>query len=72
MSNITQTEAVKRYIKEHGSITAFEAMSRLGIMRLASRISDLKAQGYKIKRELVKTKTRDGNATYIAKYYFGD
>lgn len=72
MSNITQTEAVKRYIKEHGSITAFEAMSRLGIMRLASRIADLKAQGYNIKRELVRTKTRDGNSTYIAKYYFGD
>jgi hypothetical protein len=35
---------------------------------LASRISDLKKQGHKIKSEMVSVATRNGGRTHIAKY----
>ena len=38
---MTQCERIVEYIKQNGSITAREAMTDLGIMRLASRIADL-------------------------------
>lgn len=66
---MTQCEKILNYMNEHGSITARQAY-RLGIMRLASRISNLKAAGYKIKSETIKVKNRDGSNTYVAKYSF--
>lgn len=37
----TQNQRILDYIAEFGSITQFEALQDLGVMRLASRISDL-------------------------------
>ena len=66
---MTQCEKVLEFMKTHGSITARQAY-HMGIMRLASRISDLRTAGYKIKTEDVKVKNRDGSHSYIAKYSF--
>lgn len=64
---MTQCELVLNYIEEHGSITARQAY-KLGIMRLASRISDLKRAGFDIKSDTVKVKCRDGSVTYVSRY----
>ena len=64
---MTQCEIVLNYIEEHGSITARQAF-KLGIMRLASRISDLKKAGFDIKSDTVKVKCRDGSVTYVSRY----
>ena len=69
---ITQNEMVIDYIDEFGEITALEGMRDLGIMRLASRIADLKKQGYKIKSEMVAVRTRNGGTTHIARYSWAD
>lgn len=69
MSQVTQSEKILNFIKTHGSITAKQAY-HMGIMRLASRISDLKRDGHKIKSETVKVKNRDGSHSYVAKYSF--
>jgi hypothetical protein len=66
---MTQCEKILNYIEEHGSITARQAY-KLGIMRLASRISDLRREGHLIKTEDIKVKNRDGSHSYIAKYSF--
>ena len=66
---MTQCEKILDFMKTHGSITARQAY-HMGIMRLASRISDLRTAGYKIKTEDVKVKNRDGSHSYIAKYSF--
>ena len=42
---LTQSDRVLDYIKEFGSITQLDAIRDLGIMRLASRVSDLKKSG---------------------------
>lgn len=64
----TQTEKVYDYINEHGSITQYEAFTELGIMRLASRISDLKKADFKIDTKYKTVTGRDGTKTKIAVY----
>lgn len=39
---ITQCEIVLRHLRDYGAISPLEAMAEYGIMRLASRIADLK------------------------------
>lgn len=55
-------------MKDHGSITALEAVSEYGIMRLASRIADLRNEGIAIVSEVVKGKNRYGESTHYARY----
>lgn len=66
-----QTERVLAYIREFGSITHREAEDDLGVMRLASRVSDLKSQGYVITGKMVPVKNRYGETCYIKRYYEG-
>ena len=44
-----QTEKIARHLETYGSITSLEAMQEYGIMRLASRVSDLKKAGVAIR-----------------------
>jgi len=64
----TQCDKIVRYLNEFGSITQLEALQDLGIMRLASRISELKKAGREIKVELVKGKNRYGETVKWARY----
>ena len=45
---ITQCQRILDYMRQFGSISTIEAFNDLGVARLASRIHDLKAQGYNI------------------------
>lgn len=71
MSKATQAERVVQYMEEFGSITQFEALRDLGVMRLASRISDLKKLGFPIKSETVAVKNRYQEDCYIKRYSLG-
>ena len=64
----TQAERVLQYIEDFGSITQLEALNDLGVMRLASRISDLKKLGYPIASEIEAVKNRYGENCYIKRY----
>jgi hypothetical protein len=55
-------------MEEFGSITQMDALRDLGCMRLASRISDLKKQGFPIKSEMETVKNRFGESCYIKRY----
>lgn len=65
---MTQCEQVLRHMEEQGSITSLEAMQDYGIMRLASRIADLKRAGLQISREMVSRKNRFGETVTFARY----
>lgn len=65
---MTQCEMVLRHMEEQGSITSLEAMQEYGIMRLASRIADLKRAGLQISREMVSRKNRFGETVAFARY----
>lgn len=69
---MTQNERITRHLEDYGSITSMEAMSEYGIMRLASRINDLKRQGLPIVTETVTGRNRYGETTRYARYRLGD
>lgn len=64
----TQNDRILDYIAKFGSITQLEALQDLGIMRLASRISDLKSMGYPIISEMETVKNRFGEKCSIKRY----
>ena len=68
MAKMTQCERILRHLNDHGSITSLEAMSEYGIMRLASRINDLKGMGYPIRSERVTGKNRYDETTSYSIY----
>lgn len=68
MNKPTQAQRVLDYIEQFGSITQLDALRDLGVMRLASRISDLKKQGYPIKSEIEAVQNRFGESCYIKRY----
>ena len=65
---LTQCERILRHLRDYGYITQLEASSEYGIARLASRINDLKRQGYNISAERGKGKNRYGEPTSFAVY----
>ena len=64
----TQCERVYRYMQDFGGITQLEALSDLGIMRLASRVSEMRKRGIAINDEQVAVKNRYGENCYIKRY----
>lgn len=48
MNNDTQTAVILKHMQQGNEITALEALSKHGCMRLAARIGDLKDQGISI------------------------
>lgn len=65
---MTQRDKIRKYLDEHGSITPLDAMREFGIMRLASRISEMVKSGEKITKTTVKDKNRCGETVHYAKY----
>lgn len=71
-SNPTQNERIIEHMKKYGSITQLEALNDCGVMRLASRISDLRKKGYYIVSEMVVVENRFGEKCHVKRYKFGD
>jgi hypothetical protein len=68
----TQCDRILRHLKDYGSITSLEAVTEYGIMRLASRINDLRAQGIAIVSEVGTGKNRYGEVTHFSVYRLAD
>lgn len=68
MAKLTQCDRVLRHLEDYGSITSLEAVNEYGIMRLASRIADLKGQGHNIVSERGSSKNRYGEQTSFSIY----
>ena len=65
----TQNERIIAYINQFGSITQLEALRDLGVMRLASRISDLKRLGYPIDSRMETGKNRYQEPCHFKVYF---
>ena len=68
---MTQSERIIRHLNDYGSITQGEALQEYGIMRLASRVNDLRRDGVPIITEVVTGKNRYGEPTRWARYRMG-
>ncbi len=65
---MTQNQLILDHLEKYGRITAREAYENYGIMRLASRISDLKRQGYRFSTDRIKVATRRGEDAWVTDY----
>ena len=68
----TQNDRILNYMKQRGSITTMEAIVDIGVMRLASRISDMRREGIDIKSETVAVMNRYGEKCHVKRYSLGD
>ena len=66
---MSQNGRVLDYMMKHGSITALEAVDNLGVMRLASRVHEIKEQGIGIETVMQEGVNRFGETTKFARYY---
>lgn len=69
---MTQRERIVKYIREFGSITSWEAYEDLGITQFASRVKELKEEGYEFKTEWESRKNRYGEPVMFKRYYLVD
>ena len=67
-SNPTQCDKILRHLIDYGSITPISALSEYGIMRLASRISELNKKGIRIVKVMECAKNRYGEKVHYARY----
>lgn len=69
-SRPTQCERLVEYMKKHptNGVTQIDALNELGILRLASRISELRSDGYVIEKEMISVKNKFGEKCFVARY----
>ena len=65
---LTQCQRIVDYMRQFGSISTLEAFNDLGVARLASRIHDLRRQGFVIESEIKSAKNRFGENTSFKVY----
>lgn len=68
----TQCERIIKYLEDFTSITTLDAFLDLGVCRLASRICELRKQGYAIKDKQECVFNRYGEKCYIKRYYIDE
>lgn len=68
MAKLSQRQKIIRHLEAFETITPMEAILDYGIMRLASRISELRKEGYIIHTEMVHGYNRFEEKTRYAKY----
>lgn len=66
----TQRNRVDWYIRKYGSINQLEALRDLGIMRLASRVSEMRKDGIEIKSRWKDVKNRFRETCQVKEYYY--
>ena len=64
----TQRERVLDYMRKYGSITTLDAVLDLGVLRLASRINEIKRIGIPIKKDWTRVKNRFGEDCKVLRY----
>ena len=67
---MNQHERIMWYIKEFGSISPMEAYGDLGITKLATRISEMRADGMEFDQRIEKKKNRYGDKVHYMRYWF--
>ena len=65
---MNQREQIIQYIRDFGSITSYSAYVDLGITQLASRIRELKQEGYYFTYETEVKKNRYGKKVRFKRY----
>lgn len=65
---MTQEQRVLAHLQAGRKLTQFEAIKDLGILRLASRINELKNAGHQISKTMIEVENRYGETCHVASY----
>tara|TARA_R100001163_G_scaffold60058_1_gene49075 strand:+ start:1186 stop:1473 length:288 start_codon:yes stop_codon:yes gene_type:complete len=68
----TQTDAIMWHLKNYGNITSWEAIQKYGVTRLASKIYNMRKNGYEIESVILHTTNRFNRNIQIAKYIYNE
>lgn len=68
---MTQTDRVKSYIEQFGSITSLEAFRDIGVTRLSAAIYNLRRSGINVVSVREQQKNRYGEETAFNRYSIG-
>ena len=66
---VNQRQRIINYINQFGSITSKDAYDDLGITQLATRIKELKEQGYRFETKWESSKNRYGEKVDFKRYF---
>ena len=66
---MTQCQEILNHLRNSGPITGADAYRLYGCMRLPARVSDLRDEGWPIKRRMVVVVNRKGERVHCAEYY---
>lgn len=64
----TQCQEILAAMERGRELTQLEALRDFGVMRLASRISDLRSQGHHIAKRMKRVTARNGRVCSVAAY----
>lgn len=65
---MTQAERIIEFMEQNGSITSMDAFNYLGITKLTTRISEMRASGMDIDGVMEKRKNRFGESVRFMRY----
>ena len=65
---ISQSEMLMAYLAQGHEISQLEAITNLGIGRLAARIFDIKRKGFPVITEMREVKKANGEKAHVAYY----
>lgn len=66
---MNQYERIMMYMKDFGSISPMEAFKDLGITKLATRISEMRADGMEFDQRMESAKNRYGDKVQYMRYF---
>lgn len=66
----TQKKKIIEYMKQFGSVTSWEAYRDLSITQFATRIKELKEEGYRFQTKWEKRKNHEGKLVNFKRFYF--
>jgi hypothetical protein len=69
---MSQKERILQHFKSGNTITSLEAYNELGVTQLATRIHELKAEGYPILSDRIKVTNRFDEQCLVSKYYLAE
>lgn len=65
---MTQKEKVLKYLQTGKGLTPLQAMNWWGVMRLGSRVFELREDGHNVVSQMKSVKNREGKKCYVAEY----
>lgn len=68
MNKMNKTAKVLKHLKDHGSITSWESITKYRATRLSAIIFNLKSYGYDIRTVRMESENEDNELVRYAKY----